>query len=122
MIRDEKDEVIGMLCLNYDLTLSHLLQEELQDFLGTPTGQETKESEKYVLDQDIVSILDNLIEKIFENTNIEKLTRKDSLEIIKFMDEKGIFLVKGSIDKVAKYMGVSKVTIYSYLDSIRGKR
>ncbi|WP_419777826.1 helix-turn-helix transcriptional regulator [Malaciobacter marinus] len=122
LIRDEKDEVIGMLCLNYDLTLSHLLQEELQDFLGTPSGQETKESEKYVLDQDIVSILDNLIEKIFENTNIEKLTRKDSLEIIKFMDEKGIFLVKGSIDKVAKYMGVSKVTIYSYLDSIRGKR
>lgn len=122
LIRDEKDEVIGMLCLNYDLTLSHLLQEELQDFLGAPTGQETKESEKYVLDQDIVSILDNLIEKIFENTNIEKLTRKDSLEIIKFMDEKGIFLVKGSIDKVAKYMGVSKVTIYSYLDSIRGKR
>lgn len=122
LIRDEKDEVIGMLCLNYDLTLSHLLQEELQDFLGAPSGQETKESEKYVLDQDIVSILDNLIEKIFENTNIEKLTRKDSLEIIKFMDEKGIFLVKGSIDKVAKYMGVSKVTIYSYLDSIRGKR
>ncbi|RYA23114.1 transcriptional regulator [Malaciobacter halophilus] len=122
LIRDEKDEVIGMLCLNYDLTLSHLLQEELQDFLGTPSGQETKESEKYVLDQDIVSILDNLIKKIFENTNIEKLTRKDSLEIIKFMDEKGIFLVKGSIDKVAKYMGVSKVTIYSYLDSIRGKR
>ncbi len=122
LIRDEKDEVIGMLCLNYDLTLSHLLQEELQDFLGASSGQETKESEKYVLDQDIVSILDNLIEKIFENTNIEKLTRKDSLEIIKFMDEKGIFLVKGSIDKVAKYMGVSKVTIYSYLDSIRGKR
>lgn len=122
LIRDEKDEVIGMLCLNYDLTLSHLLQKELEDFLGAPTGQETKESEKYVLDQDIVSILDNLIEKIFENTNIEKLTRKDSLEIIKFMDEKGIFLVKGSIDKVAKYMGVSKVTIYSYLDSIRGKR
>ncbi|PHO10230.1 DNA-binding protein [Malaciobacter canalis] len=122
LIRDEKDEVIGMLCLNYDLTLSHLLQEEMQDFLGTPSGQETKESEKYVLDQDIVSILDNLIKKIFENTNIEKLTRKDSLEIIKFMDEKGIFLVKGSIDKVAKYMGVSKVTIYSYLDSIRGKR
>ncbi|WP_419782251.1 helix-turn-helix transcriptional regulator [Malaciobacter marinus] len=122
LIRDEKDEVIGMLCLNYDLTLSHLLQEELQDFLGASTGQETTNPEQYVLDQDIISILDNLIEKIFENTNIEKLTRKDSLEIIKFMDEKGIFLVKGSIDKVAKYMGVSKVTIYSYLDSIRGKR
>lgn len=38
------------------------------------------------------------------------------------MDEKGIFLVKGSIDKVANFMGVSKVTVYSYLDAIKGKR
>ena len=38
------------------------------------------------------------------------------------MDEKGIFLVKGAMDKVASMMGVSKVTIYSYLDEVKGKR
>lgn len=37
------------------------------------------------------------------------------------MDEKGVFLVKGAIDKVAASMGLSKVTIYSYLDEVRGK-
>ncbi|AXX92538.1 DNA-binding protein [Malaciobacter molluscorum LMG 25693] len=125
LIRNEKDEVIGMLCLNYDLTLSHLLQEELQGFLGnTSSTEDMKKQEEYILDQDIMSTLDNIIEQIFKNTvkNNEKLTRKKSLEIIKFMDEKGIFLVKGSIDKVANFMGVSKVTVYSYLDAIKGKR
>ena len=39
-----------------------------------------------------------------------------------FMDEKGIFLVKGAIDKVAARLGVSKVTIYSYLDEAKGRR
>ena len=38
-----------------------------------------------------------------------------------FMDDKGIFLVKGAIDKVAACMGLSKVTIYGYLDTVRGK-
>jgi predicted transcriptional regulator YheO len=47
-----------------------------------------------------------------------KMTRK----IICFMDEKGVFLVKGAIEKVAASMGLSKVTIYSYLDEIRGKK
>ncbi|RXJ82802.1 transcriptional regulator [Arcobacter sp. F2176] len=125
LIRDEKDAVIGMLCLNYDLTLSHLLQEELQGFLGNTSSTENmKKQEEYILDQDIMSTLDNIIEQIFKNTvkNNEKLTRKKSLEIIRFMDEKGIFLVKGSIDKVANFMGVSKVTVYSYLDTIKGKR
>ena len=35
---------------------------------------------------------------------------------------KGIFLMKGSIEKAAEKLGVNKVTIYSYLDEVRGKR
>ena len=123
VIRDIDSEVIGMLCINYDLTLSNLLQEELNGFLGNISGiNEIKEPEEHVLNQDVISIIDNLIDKIIKDTDVSQLTRKDSLEIIRFMDEKGIFLVKGSIDKVANYMGVSKVTIYSYLDTVRGKR
>ena len=38
------------------------------------------------------------------------------------MDEKGIFLVKGTVEKVAEIMGVTKVTVYSYLDEAKGKR
>ena len=37
-------------------------------------------------------------------------------------DSKGIFLMKGSIEKAAEKLGVNKVTIYSYLDEVRGKR
>ncbi len=41
---------------------------------------------------------------------------------IRFMDEKGLFLMKGSVEKAAEKLGVGKVTIYSYLDEVRGKR
>lgn len=38
------------------------------------------------------------------------------------MDEKAVFLVKGAIDKVAESLDLSKVTIYSYLDEVKGKK
>lgn len=38
------------------------------------------------------------------------------------MDQRGVFLVKGAIDRVAEKLGISKVTVYSYLDEVRGKR
>ena len=38
------------------------------------------------------------------------------------MDSRGVFLVKGAIDRVAEKLQISKVTVYSYLDEVRGKR
>lgn len=35
------------------------------------------------------------------------------------MEKKGVFLIKGSIDKVKEKMNISKVTVYSYLDEIK---
>ena len=37
------------------------------------------------------------------------------------MEKRGIFQVKGSIDHVAERLGITKVTVYSYLDAIRKK-
>ena len=75
LVRDEAGEVVGVFCVNYDVS-----------------GRKK-----------------------------QGLTKQDNLEMIRFMDDKGIFLVKGAIDKVAACMGLSKVTIYGYLDTVRGK-
>lgn len=119
LIRDPEGEVIGMLCINCDLTVHLLLQNQLSDFLCTDFQETVAEKE---VDQNVMAVIDELILKIIGDTDVKNLTRKKSVEIIKFMDEKGIFLVKGAVDKVADIMGVSRVTIYSYLDEAKGKR
>ncbi len=118
LIRDEKGDVIGMLCINYDITLYQNLQQKINGFLLT--SEEEKESEKDV-DQSVMKVIDELILKIIGQEDVKNMSRKKSVEIVRFMDEKGIFLVKGAMDKVAALMGVSKVTIYSYLDEAKGK-
>jgi predicted transcriptional regulator YheO len=120
LIRNPEGEVVGMLCINYDLTVSCLIQERLNDFLP-PSPAEAASTEDSVPNQDVLTIIDELIDNIIKNTDVGNLKRRDNIEIIRFMDEKGVFLVKGAIDKVATSMGLSKVTIYSYLDEVREK-
>ena len=38
------------------------------------------------------------------------------------MDQKGIFLMKGAVDQVGTRMGISRVTVYSYIDEVRDKK
>ena len=119
LIRDGDGNVIGMICVNCDLTACQMMQAPLQSFLSA--GQEEPEAEKDV-DQDVMAVIDELILKIIGTADVKNMTRKKSVELVRFMDEKGIFLVKGAMDKVAALMGVSRVTIYSYLDEAKGKR
>jgi predicted transcriptional regulator YheO len=121
LIRNTEGEVVGMLCINYDLTLSYLMKEEVLSFLPEFTHDEMP-AEDDIPNQDVMTIIDELIENIIRNKDKDNLKRKDNIELIRFMDEKGVFLVKGAIDKVAQRLDLSKVTIYSYLDEVRGKK
>jgi len=121
LIRNIEGEVVGMLCINYDLTLSYLMKEEVLSFLPELTHDETP-AEDDIPNQDVMTIIDELIENIIRNKDKDNLKRKDNIELVRFMDEKGVFLVKGAIDKVAERLDLSKVTIYSYLDEVRGKK
>ena len=67
-------------------------------------------------------MIENLMDGIVGSAESAALTREQRIEKVRFMKEKGLFLMKGSIEKAAEKLGVNKVTIYSYLDEVRGKR
>jgi hypothetical protein len=49
------------------------------------------------------------------------LPRTDKQRAVKLLDERGAFTLRGSIDEVADAMGVSRITIYTYLNVIRDR-
>ena len=120
LVRDEAGEVVGVFCVNYDITFMKTLHDELELFL--PMQEDSSViCPEMAADQDVTTVVDTLIDNIVSCRKKQGLTKQDNLEMIRFMDDKGIFLVKGAIDKVAACMGLSKVTIYGYLDTVRGK-
>ena len=50
---------------------------------------------------------------------LPNLDRTQKQAAIRLLDEKGAFLLRKSIEDVADSMGVSRITIYNYLNTIR---
>jgi len=47
------------------------------------------------------------------------MNKKAKLEAVRQMQDRGIFIVKGGVEKAAKALGVTRYTIYNYLEEIR---
>ena len=120
LIRGDNEKVIGMLCVNFDITGLEIIQEQLSNFVSGESFQDDRED--ILVSQNVMTIIEELIQNVINNQDVKNFTRRKCVEIVKFMDEKGIFLVKGASERVSELMGISKVTLYSYLDEARGKR
>ena len=123
LIRNQDGEVIGMICINIDITMLQSVNTMLMNYLKVDleTDRNLGSGEQDV-PQDVMAVIDKLIMSVIGTTDTRGLSRSKCVELVRFMDEKGIFLVKGAMDKVAELMEVSRVTIYSYLDEARGKK
>ena len=103
--------------INLDTTLRTQQIAFMQSFLpDRPKPKQPPQSEH------ISAMIENLMDNILSGCDVQSLSREARIAKVRFMDEKGVFLMKGSIEKAAEKLGVNKVTIYSYLDEARGKR
>ncbi len=46
--------------------------------------------------------------------------RAQKQAVVRTLHERGAFLLRGSVDDIAEIMGVSRITIYNYLNAIEG--
>lgn len=122
LIRDGNERVIGALCVNMDVTCMSELLSRLSEMMGMEEEHSQAENEVEVV-PDIKQIVDDIIDRTVGSQDIDSMSREQKIELIRFMNSKGIFLIKGSTDKVAERMNISRVTVYSYLDEIKkGKK
>ncbi|WP_432963454.1 helix-turn-helix transcriptional regulator [Treponema sp. OMZ 840] len=120
LIRNNADKAIGALCINIDITAIEASMDLLYSFIKP----ESDLFESGVDIEDISGVSDvfnDLLDRIISMSGEKRVTKKERLNLIEFMDTKGVFLVKGAVEKVAEKMGISAVTVYSYLDEIRRK-
>jgi predicted transcriptional regulator YheO len=118
LIRNPMDEVIGALCINYDLSHFEALKDIIIDFSQFEQGSGPVQ-DSAVPYANVMEIVDKLIDRIIDKERVDEMDRNQKLQLVKFMNDKGVFLIKGSVEKVADLLKVSKVTIYSYLDEVK---
>ena len=118
-LRDHKDKVVGCMCINIDISHFINLKISLDSIIGFKEFDDLKNIENFALsiDETIEALSLELAKKYGKNP--VNMDRGERLNFIKSLDEKGVFALKGSVDRVSKILGISKYTVYNYLQEIK---
>ncbi|HEV2386284.1 MAG TPA: helix-turn-helix transcriptional regulator [Candidatus Acidoferrales bacterium] len=118
-VRDEEGKVIGALCINLDLSAPIKFQEWLRE---TVNPQDPEIDEKF--EHSVEEVLEGLVQSAIRAIGKEasEFTREDKIAIISQLESKGAFLIRYSVDRVADLLGLSKYTIYNYLDEVKSRQ
>jgi len=115
--RDRSGKVIASLCINVDLTALQTARTVLDDLLPRRQSQPVSE----VIAPDITTVLDDMIETAIDQVGkpVALLGKPERVEVLRYLEERGAFFVKRSVERTARRLSISKVTAYGYLDEIR---
>ena len=114
-IRNAKGKVGAILSINFDISRLLMVEGAVRDLVSTKQPEQA-EPEKIV---NINDVLDDLIQQsvALVGKPAALMTKEDKMKAIRFLNRNGAFLVTKSGDKIAKYFGISKYTLYSYIDT-----
>lgn len=114
-IRDEKGNISGIFGINFDISPMIVFQRELKGLISQESLNTEESTHIY---HDVNSMLDDLIKRAVKiiGRPVAYMTREDKIRAIKYLNEHGAFLITKSGDRISNYFGISKYTMYSYID------
>lgn len=118
-IKADNGKVLGALCINVDISGLITAQRVLES-LVIPEKSDVSEFFATNVSDLLGFLIQEAIKKVGKSINI--MTKEDKIEMLRYLDEKGAFLINKSGGKVCQALDISKFTLYTYLDEIRSKK
>jgi predicted transcriptional regulator YheO len=117
--RDDEGKVIGSLCINTDITRLMDFQEYIREHAIPLESREVEE----VFSNKVEDLFDYFIRQseVAAQKPPADMTKEDKIEVIRFLDGKGFFLITRSGEQVCEFLKISKYTLYKYLGIVRRK-
>lgn len=118
-IRDDNGDVGAIFCVNFDISTLAMAENTIHNLIQVDSTLR-KEPERITLN--VNDLLDDLIRQADEliGKPVALMTKEDKIKAIQFLNRNGALLITKSGDKIAGHFGISKYTLYSYLDSKTG--
>lgn len=119
-IRGENNRIDYIFALNYDITGLLTMDNAIRALIETGSD---KDNQPKKITHNVNDLLDTLIEQsvALVGKPVALMTKDDKVAAIHYLNDAGAFLITKSGDKVSSYFGISKFTLYSYLDVSKQK-
>ena len=114
-IRDNKQQIVGLFSLNFDITELILANNAIDQLISITSKKEEASSIPHNVTELLQELIDESVRQI--GKPVPLMTREDKIKAIKFLNDHGALLITKAGDKISKYFGISKYTLYSYIDS-----
>lgn len=131
-INSPNGDLIGMLCVNIDLSLPLLAQKYLKDFLGElSTSSHTKQIRSDKSNPNVASdsgdkdmfksLSKDIIRDVIKKYGIpvSRMTPEERIMILGDLKAQGVFRIKYAVKEVARNLNISEPSVYRYLRELK---
>ena len=114
-IPNEEGKVAAILGINLDISTLAMAEQTLSDIIS---AKKPDHEEPARISRNVSELLDDLIEQSdrLVGKPVAMMNKDDKVRAIHFLNEHGAMLITKSGDRIANHFGISKYTLYSYLD------
>lgn len=123
-IKDDNEKLVGMLCVNYNTTRLNDTVNRMLALFQLPPVSDPAAGEEVPPAHDpgaeyFNSSIENLISSMLHvSAPRERLTQEEKIDIVRNLNRKGVFQIKGAVSEVAVQLCSSEASIYRYLGKI----
>ncbi|WP_158844141.1 aminotransferase class V-fold PLP-dependent enzyme [Saccharothrix deserti] len=107
-LRDARGVAVGCLCVNSDPGPNRRPENAVSAVEAFPGDVDTLQ--RLLVERAVTAV----------GVPVELMKKSHKSQVVRVLDEAGLFLIRDSVDYLAGVLGVTRYTIYNYLNEIRG--
>lgn len=115
----DADELIGLLCINIDITEQMRAAEIFEKSLLIDRTDSNSKQATETFTASTEEMIGKVIVKKTAHVGNRKLSADENRQIIRELDSLDVFMVKGSIPMVSEQLKVSEQTVYRYIQELK---
>lgn len=121
---DDEGKLCAGICINQDISDLLALEKAVRSMSDSRYFESTLlsgDSEDEFYPTSIHSLLDGIIAEglAMIGTPPAKMNKEAKIKLLSFLDERGVFLIQKSGQRICELLDISKFTLYNYLEEIR---
>jgi D-arginine utilization repressor len=121
VLRDTDGKAKGCLCINLDISIFSQIESVMSSFCNADISI-PKSSEK-LFKEDFYEKINLYVQKFCTNKQVklEHLHRTEKQKLIRDLSKDGAFNGKKAADYIGRILGISRATVYNYLNEVVNK-
>lgn len=118
LLRDESGRPFGAIGINVDITPLLAMNNTLS---GMITTDKKTDAPQETFERNVYEVLDKYIDEAIKLVGKEAplFEKEDKLKFLQHLEERGAFLIRYSVERIATFLSVSRYTVYNYLEEIK---